>query len=182
MRAMDNHITLIDFGSSKCRGTAISPYDERADTILGTPDFMSPEMLIRCAPYSALIDFWALGCVTHELLTGKPPFGGEADEAGGEDAASEHSSIPSISSSHLGRVSGGDERDSEQLRVLLGAVLRAERGHMALPNYLTPEAVEVIRGLLAPADRRLSHAELKGLQWFEGVDWAKLEAKDVYIP
>ena len=36
---------------------------------------MPPEV-IRNEPYSAKVDFWSLGCVIFELLTGKSPFHG----------------------------------------------------------------------------------------------------------
>ena len=34
---------------------------------------MAPELL-RGEPYDDSVDWWALGCVFHELLTDKPPF------------------------------------------------------------------------------------------------------------
>ena len=44
-----------------------------ATTILGTPDYYSPEM-IRRIPYNDKIDIWCLGCALYKLCTFKLPF------------------------------------------------------------------------------------------------------------
>ena len=41
---------------------------EMAQTMVGTPYYMSPE-LIRGEPYNSKSDLWALGCTLHEMLT-----------------------------------------------------------------------------------------------------------------
>ncbi|KAH9982055.1 kinase-like protein [Lactifluus volemus] len=51
-----------------------------ADSIVGSPDYMAPEVL-RGKPYSYAVDFWSLGCILFEFLAGFPPFsGGTPDE------------------------------------------------------------------------------------------------------
>ena len=44
-----------------------------ADTVVGTPFYMSPE-LFEEKPYSDKTDIWALGCVLYEMCTFKRPF------------------------------------------------------------------------------------------------------------
>jgi len=41
-------------------------------TQTGTPYYASPEVW-RDEPYSFKSDIWSLGCVLHEIVTGKPP-------------------------------------------------------------------------------------------------------------
>ncbi|KAG9087094.1 hypothetical protein FRC06_002729 [Ceratobasidium sp. 370] len=51
-----------------------------ADSIVGSPDYMAPEVL-RGKPYTYSVDFWSLGCILFEFLSGFPPFsGGTPDE------------------------------------------------------------------------------------------------------
>lgn len=52
----------------------------KAFTILGTPEYLAPEVVKRVG-YDRMVDWWALGVLTYELLAGTPPFG-EADDAG----------------------------------------------------------------------------------------------------
>jgi serine/threonine-protein kinase len=47
-----------------------------AETFLGLPDYMAPEMVLG-EPFSASSDIFALGVLLFELLSGRPPFSGE---------------------------------------------------------------------------------------------------------
>ncbi|KAL1889285.1 serine/threonine-protein kinase dbf2 [Ceratocystis pirilliformis] len=51
-----------------------------AKSIVGSPDYMAPEVL-RGEQYDFTVDYWSLGCMLFEALTGFPPFAGStADE------------------------------------------------------------------------------------------------------
>ncbi|KAJ3396971.1 hypothetical protein HDU92_001262 [Lobulomyces angularis] len=65
----DQNVKLGDFGLSKI----IESENEFAQTYVGTPFYMSPE-LINESCYNAKSDIWALGCLIFELCTLEPPF------------------------------------------------------------------------------------------------------------
>jgi len=57
-----------------------------AHSIVGTPPYMSPEMIANQGDpnskqgYGKEVDWWSLGCVFFEMLTGCYPFEGESEE------------------------------------------------------------------------------------------------------
>ena len=65
----DGYIRFTDFGLSK--SGKVSQKDKYS--LVGTPEYMSPEVLMNEDSDKAL-DFWALGAIIHEMVTGSPPF------------------------------------------------------------------------------------------------------------
>ncbi|OWZ20942.1 AGC protein kinase [Phytophthora megakarya] len=75
------HVRLADFGLSK---PGIDDWT-MATTFCGSKDYIAPEVLALCERpsstsstpgrgYGKAVDFWALGCMLFEMLTGQPPF------------------------------------------------------------------------------------------------------------
>ncbi len=69
-------VKLVDFGISAMLAVDA---DGRRTRISGTPHYMAPEQ-IRGGEFDSRLDMYAVGCVAYELLTGAPPFPGEAVE------------------------------------------------------------------------------------------------------
>ena len=65
---IDGNIRLDDFGLSKFQCAK-----SLNETYCGSAEYMSPEML-NGVNYSYGIDFYSLGAVLFELVTGLPPF------------------------------------------------------------------------------------------------------------
>ena len=63
------HVKITDFGLSKI----LEDEDDKAYTICGTPQYLAPEVLLRQG-YDKMIDWWSLGCIMYEMLTGRLPF------------------------------------------------------------------------------------------------------------
>ena len=64
----EGHIKLADFGWSNF----FNPNAKRK-TYCGTLDYLAPEM-IEESGHDVSLDYWSLGVLTYELLTGKAPF------------------------------------------------------------------------------------------------------------
>ncbi len=63
-------------GARQRKGSVTGDEDDR---ILGTPDYLAPELLLR-HPHGQGVDWWGLGVVLYELLVGVPPFSDETPE------------------------------------------------------------------------------------------------------
>merc|ERR1740138_1995704 len=46
----------------------------KTNTLVGTPEYMAPEMIDFPHSHDMAVDWWALGVLTYELLTGQPPW------------------------------------------------------------------------------------------------------------
>ena len=65
------YVKLTDFGLSK-----ILQNEETAMSICGTPEYLAPE-IVKKAGHGVDVDWWCLGCLLHEMITGFPPFRSE---------------------------------------------------------------------------------------------------------
>ncbi len=70
-------VKVLDFGISKSTATSDMSVTASA-AIVGSPQYMSPEQLLSAKSVDARSDVWALGVILYEMLTGAPPFTGEA--------------------------------------------------------------------------------------------------------
>lgn len=67
---LDNHgyVKMVDFGFSKRMENGSKTW-----TFCGTPEYVAPEIILNKG-HDRAVDFWSLGVLMYELLTGTPPF------------------------------------------------------------------------------------------------------------
>lgn len=148
--------------------------DERTYTLCGSPEYLAPEQVVgggsKGHGYAA--DYWALGALLFEMLTGNTPFteaasGGRRRSAIAADAISETE--------------------------LFDRIVAHKGGIASLPgaDKLPPAAAALIDGLLNPdQEARLAFALGNGAgdggiatsEWFAGVSWGGLTKATVASP
>uniref|UniRef100_A0A183A4G8 non-specific serine/threonine protein kinase n=1 Tax=Echinostoma caproni TaxID=27848 RepID=A0A183A4G8_9TREM len=69
---IEGHVKLTDFGLSKERVDR----DNLTHTFCGTIEYMAPEILLRQG-HGRAVDWWSLGTLMYDMLSGAPPFTGE---------------------------------------------------------------------------------------------------------
>ena len=62
----EGYLKLTDFGFAKYCET-------RTYTLCGTPEYLAPEIVDRKG-HGRSVDWWSVGCIIYEMLTGQPPF------------------------------------------------------------------------------------------------------------
>jgi serine/threonine protein kinase len=66
-------VKVLDFGVAKVVGISAQDQLTRSGTVVGTPEFMSPEQAIG-TKVDARSDLYAVGCIAYAMLCGRPPF------------------------------------------------------------------------------------------------------------
>lgn len=70
MLDVEGHVKLADFGLAK---EGITGELDGTYTMCGTPEYLPPEILNRVG-HGTAVDWWNLGMVLYEMLTGRPPW------------------------------------------------------------------------------------------------------------
>ena len=139
---LDGTMMISDLGlACKCAGAV--------EGIAGTPGYWPPEML-RKEPYDRMVDFWTLGVVFVEFLTGKCPFRNKAALAFGKSKG-----------------------EKDKLLSCNLAVLDMEVEYD--PALMSEQAIDLAKKLLTkqPRDRLGAGgiADIKAHEYFAGYDW-----------
>ena len=150
----EGHIKLTDYGFCK---ENIRP-GETTSTFCGTPRYIAPEIL-RGENYSFSVDWWALGVLLYEMLTGRNPF------------------------DVISATEGPDQNSEDFLfQVILEKTIR-------IPRSLSVKASSILQRLLNknPAERLgcntdAGFTQIMVHQFFESIDWELLEQKKIQPP
>jgi serine/threonine-protein kinase len=146
---LGDHLRILDFGLAKLRdGPAMT-----AGLAVGTPSYMSPEQTGADGPIDARTDFYAVGVLLFELLTGRKPF---LSENVGELLLMQREKAPPLL-----REAAPDAGLSAELEAVVGKALSkfADDRYQTARDFVaaldaTPEGRGVARAPTAPAAKK----------------------------
>jgi len=143
----NGYIRLTDFGLSKESVTTT----ELTHTFCGTPEYLAPEV-IHGAGYNQAVDWWSLGTLLYEMLTGLPPFYNENLHIMYEKIIREKLKFPSYLS---------------------------EKAKSFLAGLLDRDPKQRLGGKESDAEEVKKHAFFEGIDWAK---MAKKELKAPFVP
>nr|VZH91152.1 unnamed protein product [Spirometra erinaceieuropaei] len=150
----EGHIKLTDYGMCK---EGISETNTTS-TFCGTPNYIAPEIL-RGESYSFSVDWWALGVLMFEMVSGRSPWEG------------------------VGQSENPDQNTEDYLfRVILNNPIR-------YPRSVSVQTTNILQRFLNkdPMERlgcppHSSFADIQNQPLFRSIDWVALEQKRVVPP
>ncbi|XP_050036786.1 ribosomal protein S6 kinase alpha-5-like isoform X2 [Dermacentor andersoni] len=166
------HIVLTDFGLSK----EFLPHekDQRAYSFCGTIEYMAPEVVRGGSTgHDFSVDWWSVGVLTYELLTGASPFTVEGERNNQAEI------------SKLASPEKPEEEGSLSTDVLIRRILKSQP---PIPDSISGDIRDFIQKLLIKDPRKrlgggLDDAlEIKRHRFFKGLDWEDLATKRIAAP
>jgi len=170
----EGHIKLSDFGLAKGLGGSFSvktksdPPEKKMThqqkkkawrknnrqifSMVGTPDYMAPEICKRLGGYKQNCDWWSLGVMMYECLCGYPPF--YAGDSG--------TTIDKVK----------NWQDEFGFPDDPGGLTNVK---------ISNTAKDLIKKLITSADKRMTFDQLKAHKFFEGVDWDNIRKNPAII-
>jgi len=149
--SFDGHIKVADFGFAKACASVTW-------TLCGTPDYLAPEIISQ-QRYNKSVDWYALGVLMYEMLTGLPPY----HQAQGNPAILHDKITAGPAHIRWPSLSNNDEEFPSLAKDLIVKLMECDPSKRY--GNMQHGAGDVF-----------AHA------WFREVDWYKLCAKDVIAP
>lgn len=169
----DGHIVLTDFGLCK------QVNDEgRAYSFSGTAEYMSPELMRsdRRDGYTVAVDWWSVGVIAYELVTGTLPF----DDT---PAARKPTNAPTARTTK--KTKKTKKTNKPPVDEIMQNVLHVEP---LWPSTLEPTTRDLLKQLLTKDPRqrlnksRRTADDIKEHPFFASIDWTELAAKGQFGP
>ena len=200
----DGHIGITDFGLSKD-----DVKKEEAKTFCGTPEYLAPEMILSrntSEGYGVNVDWWSMGTLLYEMLTGWPPFYDKNIQKMCKKILSAPLAFPfsvplsdeakslisgllqvrvSVSSSFFStesRTACAQSFRQSQRRSPLLPHRRARCALLTASSFPAFSPPSFLRTAQRDPTRRSSLEDIKAHPWFASIDWDALDRRELTPP
>ncbi|KAF9181842.1 hypothetical protein BGZ51_005144 [Haplosporangium sp. Z 767] len=166
----EGHLVLVDFGLCKQNMTE----DERAHTFCGTTEYLAPE-IVKGTGYGKSVDWWSLGVLLFEMLVGTSPFADSRTEGtyhkilhqpvifpSGPGLRVKGKGLPSTFNTGCSNSTGISHNAQDLIQKLLDKNPKTRLGS-------GPNGAEAV-------------AAIKAHPFFKGIDFKRLQTRDVTPP
>jgi serine/threonine protein kinase len=167
MMLAGGHMKICDFGIAKLTdgATRITGTGQ----LIGTPAYMAPEY-VRGEDIDHRADLYSLGCVLHEVLTGRPPFPSDRG-------------IPALINSHLNTAAGSLRVTRPEVphsvdRLVLG-LLSKDPGDRPVAAGVVAEELRTAREEIRARDHTGNPPDGHGVEMGSVVEEARSEASEI---
>jgi len=148
----EGHVRLTDFGLSKGGLDARGPStDGLTNSFVGTTEYLAPEVF-RNRRYSYSVDWYSLGLVIYEMLSGINPFKMQEPDPNIQIDKILNSDIPMF-----------DIFSDEACQLIVGLVQKKPEDRIGCTE-------------------EYGAREIKMHPWFRGIDWDKMDRKEIPAP
>lgn len=145
----NGHVRLTDFGHSKDEFSR----EDRAFSMVGSPYYMAPEVILNKG-HGKEVDWWSLGVLAYEMMTGLPPFFEENTRAAYQKLLTQPIPFPNTMSNNA--------------KVLLSGLLQTDPQQRF--GAVDPDLEKEMR--VCGETERI--AKKWNQKWFADIDWDRL--------
>jgi len=165
------YLKLVDFGFAK----KLKDANDCTYTLCGTPDYLAPE-IVSSKGHGKGADWWALGVIIYEMLSGYTPFYAEKPFDIYKKILEAKPTYPNIFDPNLAEgvnISTGEALNSAPQGLLPRLMRYTPPGPDNKPKASESQRMGCQKG---------GPEEIKKHKWFRGLNWAKLYNRQVTPP